>query len=370
MIEVLFVSKPVAPPWNDSSKNLVRDVAGHLQHHTPVLMGRAGDASPIDRGRVDAIYRGDVQSGFSPGLRDRFTVLRHLLWGSSAGLWHFFFAPNRQSSAAGRFAKRIRRVPSVHTACSMPPDAAPIRSWVFADVTVALSRAAFDRFAASGVARSELRRIPPCVPDLGETTPKRKQALRREHGLPESASIWIYPGDLELGGGAEIAIDGLAAWDRADALLLMACRDKTPKARQARAVLEDRAERRGVDSRLVWIGETPHIHAMLELSDFVTVASPSAFGKMDYPLVALESMSMGRPVIVGRGTPAAELAESGAAIEVELSGEALAHAVETLTGDAARLRDVARKGRALVTTELSPSRIAAAYETLYEELHA
>ena len=27
MPSVLYVSKPVAPPWNDSSKNLVRDLA-------------------------------------------------------------------------------------------------------------------------------------------------------------------------------------------------------------------------------------------------------------------------------------------------------------------------------------------------------
>ena len=53
MAEVLFVSKPVAPPWNDSSKNLVRDIAGHLQRHSPVLMGHPGQASPIDRGRIE-----------------------------------------------------------------------------------------------------------------------------------------------------------------------------------------------------------------------------------------------------------------------------------------------------------------------------
>ncbi|MDH4281277.1 MAG: hypothetical protein OEV36_01370 [Myxococcales bacterium] len=39
MAQVLYVSKPVAPPWNDSSKNLVRDVAGHLRRHRPIVMG-------------------------------------------------------------------------------------------------------------------------------------------------------------------------------------------------------------------------------------------------------------------------------------------------------------------------------------------
>ena len=37
---VLFVSKPVEPPWNDSSKNLVRDVASCLnQRENPARGG-------------------------------------------------------------------------------------------------------------------------------------------------------------------------------------------------------------------------------------------------------------------------------------------------------------------------------------------
>ena len=47
MRQVLFISKPVAPPWNDSSKNLVRDIAGHLRHYSPVLMGRPGQAEEV-----------------------------------------------------------------------------------------------------------------------------------------------------------------------------------------------------------------------------------------------------------------------------------------------------------------------------------
>jgi phosphatidylinositol alpha-1,6-mannosyltransferase len=369
MAEVLFVSKPVAPPWNDSSKNLVRDVAANLRRHSPILMGREGQPNPIARGRIDPVYDKDVENRFAPGLRERFAVLRHLLWGRSGDLWHFFFAPNARSSAAGRFARRVRGVPTVHTACSMPMDDVPVKRLLFADVTVALSRASFERFVGDGIEPSALRRIPPCVPDLGEPTPERRSAFRKRHGLPESAAVWIYPGDLELGGGAEIAIEGFAAWGRPDAILLIACRDKTPAASDARAELAGLARRRGIDTQIRWVGETPQIHELLALSDFVLMVNRSHFGKMDYPLVSLESMSMARPVLVAEGTASAELAEGGGAVAVELSGEAVAAAVERLSGDRAAVDEIGRCGRALVTTELSPSRVAAEYESIYEELH-
>ncbi len=370
MAEVLFVSKPVAPPWNDSSKNLVRDVSGHLVRHDPVVMGRRGQTSPVARGRVVDVYSSRDEHGFAPRLGERARVMRQLLLGRAGDLWHFFFAPNRLSSIAGGLARRFRPVPTIHTACSMPLESGDLRHAVFADVTVALSRASFGRFVAAGIPERALRQIPPSVPDLGAKSEEERAALRRRHGLPESATIWVYPGDLELGGGAEIALGGFAAWGRPDSLLLMACRDKTARAAATRTRLRDAARRWGIGDRVRWCGETPDIHELLALGDFVTMVNPSPFGKMDYPLAALEAMSLGRPVLVCRATPSAELAETGAAAEVAPSGEALASEIEHLSADATALRALALRGREYVTEELSPSKVAAAYETLYDELHA
>ena len=227
MQEVLFVSKPVTPPWNDSSKNLVRDIAGHLQRHSPVLMGRSGQGSPNTLGRVELVYGPSSAGGFAPSVRENLGVLRHLLLGHSTDLWHFFFAPNPNSSAAGRFATAIRRVPSVHTVCSMPGEGVATKRLLFADATVALSRVAYERFRQDGVSESALRLIPPSVPPLAEPTSLERTELRKKHELPDAVPVWIYPGDLEFGGGAEIALGGFAAWNRSDAVLLMACRRNT-----------------------------------------------------------------------------------------------------------------------------------------------
>ncbi|MFA9470061.1 MAG: glycosyltransferase family 4 protein [Deltaproteobacteria bacterium] len=369
MAEVLFVSKPVAPPWNDSSKNLVRDIAGHLERHSPVLMGRPGQACPIDRGRVEAVYGAASEGGFAPSIRENLGVFRHLLLGRSVDLWHFFFAPNPKSSAAGRLAGAIRRVPSVHTVCSVPADTISVRRLLFADATVALSRSAYERFRQEGVSESALRVIPPSVPPLAEPTSDERRELRKKHDLPADAPIWIYPGDLEFGGGAEIALQGFAAWNRREATLLMACRRKTPQADEALARLRTQAKRWGIEPQVRWVGETRDIHELLALSDFVVMVNRTAYAKMDYPLVALESMCLGRPVLVGTGTPSAELAEDGGAVAVETNAEALAEAIEGLSADQAASAELRRQARELATSRFSPRAVAAAYELLYEEIH-
>jgi glycosyltransferase involved in cell wall biosynthesis len=96
----------------------------------------------------------------------------------------------------------------------------------------------------------------------------------------------------------------------------------------------------------------------------------TACAKMDYPLVALESMCLARPVLVGKGTPSAELAGGGGAVAVETDGEALAEAIESLSADEASCAEVGQKARALATSKFSPQAVAAAYELLYEEIHA
>jgi glycosyltransferase involved in cell wall biosynthesis len=75
-------------------------------------------------------------------------------------------------------------------------------------------------------------------------------------------------------------------------------------------------------------------------------------------------------VLVGKGTPSAELAESGGAVAVETSGEALAEAIENLSADRATYAEIAHQARALAISRFSPQEVAAAYELLYEEIHA
>jgi phosphatidylinositol alpha-1,6-mannosyltransferase len=342
MTQVLFVSKPVVPPWNDSSKNLVRDIAASLERHSPVLMGRSRHLG----------------------------VFRQLLFATSPDIWHFFFAPNVKTSAAARFARAVRRVPSIHTVCSMPAEQDAIGKLLFADVTVALSRAAFERLRLAGIDESALRLIPPCVPPLSVPDSTRRTELREKHAIPGKTQVWIYPGDLEFGGGAEIALTGFAAWNRADSLLLMACRPKTARAAVERFRLMELARRWGIASRVQWLGDTLQIHELLTLSDFVVLVNRSAYAKMDYPLVALESMCLARPVLVGRGTPSEELAELGAAVAVEPDGEALAAAVERLSSDAASLIELGHWAHRVATSTFSPKQVAAAYEHLYEEIRA
>lgn len=368
MVDVLLVSKPIVPPWHDSSKNLVRDLAMHMHRHTPIVLSQPGVRLDMPRARVEPIYA-RTSSGFSPALRDNARVLRRLLIGSSREFWHFFFAPNPRTSTVARLAARARRARTLQTVCSAPHSSAELSTVLFADRIVVLSEHTRRRFVAAGIDASRLRLIRPAVTALTPVPAERVAETRRRLGLPVAAPLIVYAGDLEFGRGAQLALSSLADAPRAlDAQLVMACRAKTARARERAEALRAEADALGIASRVSWFGETPSIHELLGVADLVTLPADTLYAKMDLPLVVMEAMALGRAVIVGRGTSAEELAEGGGALAVATERAAVSAATAGLLEDAARRAALGATARAFVLREYDARRMTEAYEVLYDEL--
>lgn len=359
MPSVLFVSKPVTPPWNDSSKNLVRDVASHLEgFEARVMTTRAADAPPGTR--AVRIYPG--ASRFAPGLQANLRVLARLLAAplrAPDDLWHFFFAPNPRSSDAARLVSRARRMPTIQTVCSAPADDADLKRVLFADVTVVLSEHTERRLSAA----TKVVRIPPAIAPLAVPDPDSRTRWRRELDLP-SEPLVVYPGDLEFGSGAERTLRAVAALPEVH--LAMACRLKTDAARAREAELR-RLSAELAPGRVTWHGETRRIHDLLACADVVALPSETLYAKMDYPLVLLEAMSLTRPVVVCANTPAAELERWGAQV-VEADVDALQTSLSALLDDDERRVELGATGRRAVAERFAPRAVAAEYEAVYRSL--
>ena len=139
---VLFVSKPIAPPWNDGSKNLVRDVARNLVRARATVLTTADAPSLGARVTMEPIYT--APGRFAPGLAQNARVVRRLLTGDAHDVWHFVFAPNPASSTVARVTSRTRRAIGwkgrvVQTVASAPRSFDGVAQWIFGDVVVVVS---------------------------------------------------------------------------------------------------------------------------------------------------------------------------------------------------------------------------------------
>jgi phosphatidylinositol alpha-1,6-mannosyltransferase len=369
-LRVLFVSKPVVPPWHDGSKNLVRDVARHLERARPTVLTTPG-AEPLGPHVTgEPVYRSPGR--FAPGVIANARVLSRLVTRDPHDLWHFVFAPNPASSSAAHLARGCRRLLGwrgkvVQTVASTPKSFEDVGRLLFGDVVVTLSEWTRTRLVAAGADKSILRVIPPCAAAPALPSPEAVRAVREQHGLGD-AQVVLYPGDYEVSHGAGTFADSVAtlARDFPDALFVFACREKTPRAAGARLELTQKLAAANLADRVRHVGEVSDMAALLVASSVVAFPVDNLYGKVDLPIVLLEAMALGVPLVLARGGPLEAIKTARFVDPCDVPG--LAVAVADLLCHEEDARAVGGCGKELYETRFTPRVVAAQYDDLYEEI--
>jgi glycosyltransferase involved in cell wall biosynthesis len=360
MAQVLFVSKPVAPPFRDGTKCLVRDVATRLRHVTPVIMSTP-EAPPLAGVNLARVYRGPGR--FSPEFTQNLRGAAWVLARARAELLHFVFAPNARTSRVGRWLCRLKRRRAVQTIASAPRSFRDIDELLFGDVIVAQSQWTADRvlseYQRKGLKPPDVRVIlPPFASDLARS-PEQARAARAELGIAAGAPLYVYPGDLEVSSGAATAVRIAArlAETRPDARVVLAYRKKTERAERCAEELRARAP-----ARTMSVVDVPDVLSLIAAADAVIFPVDDLWGKIDLPIVLLEALALGVPVLAYAHGPLLEL--DGAALVPSLDAD------EWVTALAALTPRTAAGARAPVLERCHADVVARSYEALYLELLA
>lgn len=362
-MRILFVSKPIAPPFHDGAKCLVRDVACNLSAEVRATVLTTRDAPPLGA-RVNEERLYPAVGSFAPRSADNALVLGRLLFGDKHDLWHFAFAPNPASSTAARLALGARRVPSVQTVASVPRSFEGVSKLLFGTSVVCLSDATRDRLIEAGVSPARCEVIPPPVPLLRPISEDDRRAALTQARLSGDAPILLYPGDLEFSSGARTVADAVEEILRGapGARIVFACRAKTPKAAEVAAQLKARLARFGAS--VAFVGEVASLPPLLAASTMVLFPVDDLYGKVDLPIALLEAMALGVPVVaLGKG-PLREL--TGASLIDEPSQ--LADVALSLLRDERAAKQVSEAQQRTIASRHQPTQIAAAYEAIYRKL--
>jgi glycosyltransferase involved in cell wall biosynthesis len=374
---VLFVSKPIAPPFHDGTKCLVRDVALELARVKPIVMSTVeGPAleQAVGRNAPHGVEHARVYSGaggFSPSLAANLRAAAWLLLRARADLWHFVFAPNSRTSRAGRWLARSRRVPVLQTVASPPQSFERPGRLLFGDVVVAQSRWTIERIReglererGSAARRVRLELVPPPLAAPVPRSAVAVAAARRELGIAPDARVLLYPGDLETSSGADAVKELVLPLknELPDVVVVFAYRAKSP-----RAEVVARALARELDPSHVRIaGDVGDMLALIQASSAVLFPVDDLRGKVDLPIVLLEAMALGVPVIAYDWGPLAEL--TGALHVPTGDRQALLRASVAVLGEETLRGRVISEQRESIARRHDAVQVAGAYERLYLEL--
>ncbi|HZP43034.1 MAG TPA: glycosyltransferase [Candidatus Binatia bacterium] len=182
--------------------------------------------------------------------------------------------------------------------------------------------------------------------------------------FPHPRPYVLGVGRLEMQKGFDVLIDALARLPRADVDLLLAGDGSR------RAALEALAGARGVASRVRFLGATDRATTVALFHGAAVVACPSRFEGL--PLVCVEALAAGRPVVASCVNGIPELVadgETGLLVPPD-DAAALAAALGRLLDAPAAAAALAARGRAKVAREHTWDAVGRAYLALCAEVLA
>jgi len=206
--------------------------------------------------------------------------------------------------------------------------------------------------------------IPPPVPNLALPAPERVHAARQALGIPAEAPLFVYPGDLEQAVAVR-AVEGIMDPIRARlpaAVFVFAYRPKTGAAPDLARGLRERTN----PERVRVTGDVQDILGLIAGATAVLFPVDDLWGKVDLPIVLLESMALGVPVIAFAFGPLREL---GGVVLVSLNDRTeLGEACVRVAEDARWRGTIASAEQRAIEEKHRASVVVRQYERVYAGL--
>ncbi len=366
MKRVLMISKPVLPPWDDSTGNLVKDLARNGRDWIYHLMGTRTGKPPVENSVWETVY--DDLGSYTPGKLQNLKVLARLFRPDSVDIYHFFFAPNPLTSKAARLIRMLKPGKRlIHTICSRPADFRSIGKLMFAHEVVALSNHTKERLLEAGV--DNVSMIPPAIDAKSRVSENDKLALRRELGLPLDKPLVLFAGDYQFNNASmTVAKASGEIVEKTGAHIVFACRIKQEASRAIEQEVKQVIADAGLTSSVSFFNAVDRMERLVATASLQVLPADNLYAKMDIPLVLLESLREEVPIIVSDAAPVNELLARPVGLAVPPGDpDALAKKTIELLLDEPRRRSMGLEGRKMVIEHNDASVVARQYEALYEK---
>ncbi len=287
MKKILLVTRPIAPPWDEASKNFAYNLAMNLPDFEFGLLTNGTLTDLPDNIKQYPIYTSN-KNNFIQKLR---LIMNLRKISRQFEIVHCLFTPTKASSFLLSNLLSNKKSKTIQTIATLREDLfcdCEIKKLIFADTIVTYSEYAKNKLNDRGFGNA--KQIYPGI-DLEEYQEKeRKNELARKYNFSGSDFIINFTGEYSRLGAIDDVVNSFMGISGRieNAKLSLAVRVKNNKDAEKKAEIMERLKKAGLSGRAVF-----HDDGSYKMSDIYNLCDISVFpvremkGKFDAPLAVI-----------------------------------------------------------------------------------
>ncbi|MFZ2154256.1 MAG: glycosyltransferase family 4 protein [Candidatus Moraniibacteriota bacterium] len=372
--KILFVSRPITPPWDEASKNFAHNLAKEVASSSTALevhlLTTHTQLELPSNVKQEEIYKySEKDFKFSDKLRSLFF---QFLFKNSFDIKHYFFTPTKLNSwLIKNFLQGKSR--TIQTVATLREDLfsdKDLKEMMFGQTIVTYSEYAKNKLEQLGV--KNVIKIYPGI-ELTDYYPREKDdAELAKANFKKDDFIINFSGEYVRLGAMDLVIDSFihVAKEIPTARLSLAVRVKNKKDATKKEEVVAKLKKENLLDKVSF-----HDSGSYKMSDIYNLADLSLFpvtsmqGKFDIPLAVIEAMACAKTVIISDLPILKEFANVDNSISVASgSVESLTRAILSLYQDKERCLTLGNNARKYVQENFTIQKAAQEYATIYNIL--
>lgn len=373
MKKILFVSRPIAPPWDEASKNFAYNLSKETAASNPDL-----EIHIMTKGKLDSLPANVIQEDIYTSSEKDFRLLQkiRLFWflfrnAKKFDVLHLFFTPTKINSF---FIKLLKgETKTIQTIATLREDIlsdSEIKKIMFGDIITTYSEYARNKLRNLGFGNT--KKVYPGI-NLKDYYPREKsENLLRQCSFDKNNFIINFSGEYVRLGGIDNVIDSFIGVSKKipAARLSLSVRVKNKRDAEKKEEVVKKLKENNLLEKVSF-----HNDGNYKMSDIFNLCDVSLFtvinmkGKFDVPLVAIEAMACEKPVIISDIPILSEFSNEENSIQVKSGNtQEIISAILSLYNDKEKniyLRTYARK---YVEENFNIKKASQKYSEIYKNL--
>lgn len=396
MTKVLLVTRPIAPPWDEASKNFAYTLAKNfgLQENLELHLMTRGILPELPKNIIqENIYTSSQNDfTFTQKIRSLFFQLKNR---NKFDISHYFFTPTKLNSFVIKNFIRNNKTKIIQTVATLREDLysdEKLKSLIFGDLIITYSDYAKNKLNSLGF--NNAKRIYPGI-DLNYYSPAPEDdELLVKYKLKATDFIVTYPGEYTRLGATDDIVNMIillchsersvseveesnlgrsldyARDDKFNNIkFVFACRIKNDADRKKKEEVMKKLEENNCLDRVIFTDTVFDVAKIYNMSDVIIFPVQNMKGKFDVPLAAIEPMACEKPVIISDLLILQEFAKPEHSVIIEKGNiEQLKNAILDLYGNPEKRTLLGKNARKFVEENFNIKKIAEEYKKIYNEL--